>query len=130
MTTSVGDVPGKAENTAETPKEHGDLSAVVTTQQIAEAKNETVAEENKSVPADESQEMEQGKETTEANPPLSPTGSLHSESGESGTGVRVWISFGQFDPICPLLTNLLSGASVYLFLAPYIFWKQSSYIFL
>ena len=88
MTTSVGDVPGKPENTAETPKEHGDLSAVVTTQQIAETKNETVAEENKSVPADESQEMEQGKEPTEANPPLSPTGSLHSESGESGTGVR------------------------------------------
>ena len=89
MTTSVGDVPGKAENTAETPKEHGDLSAVVTTQQIAETKNETVAEENKSVPADESQEMEQGKEPAETNPPLSPTGSLHSESGESGTGVRV-----------------------------------------
>ena len=89
MTTSVGDIPGKPENTGENPKEHGDLSAVVTTQQIAETKNETVAEENKSVPSDESQEMEQGKEPTEANPPLSPAGSLHSESGESGTGVRV-----------------------------------------
>ena len=89
MTTSVGDVPGKPGNTAETPKENGDLSAAVTTQQIAEEKNETVAEENKSVPSDESQKMEQGKEPTEANPPLSPTGSLHSESGESGTGVRV-----------------------------------------
>ena len=89
MTTSVGDVPGKPENTAETRKEHGDLSAVVNTQQIAETKSGTFAQENKSVLADESQEMEQGKELTEANPPLSPTGSLHSESGESGTGVRV-----------------------------------------
>ncbi|XP_073229835.1 uncharacterized protein [Porites lutea] len=86
MTTPVGDIPGKPENTSETPKEHGDLPAVVTTQQIAEEKNETVAEENKSVPSDESQKMEQGKKPTEENPPLSPTGSLHSESGESGTG--------------------------------------------
>ena len=78
MTTPVGDIPGKPENTA-----------VVTTQQIAETKSETVAEENKSVPADVSQKVEQGEEPAEANPPLSPTGSLHSESGESGTGVRV-----------------------------------------
>ena len=70
-------------------KEHADLLAAVTTQQIAEKQNYAVAEENKSLPSDESQKMEQGKEPAEVNPPLSPTGSLHSESGESGTGVIV-----------------------------------------
>ena len=47
-------------------------------------------DESKETQSEHASQMTQGKEPLdepEAGPPLSPTGSLNSESGESGTGV-------------------------------------------
>ena len=84
----------KSSNNSEEPKQP-EVNAAKSGEESASA-TERVDNQNKEV--DESKEtqsenasqMTQGKEPLdepEAGPPLSPTGSLNSESGESGTGV-------------------------------------------
>ena len=106
--------PSKSENGSETLKlqeansEKMKSSSVTPTVQSVKEVKGTVVDENKSLPPDEMQKMEQNKDPAalpETQPPLSPTGSLHSESGESGTGVRKEILYQSSENIyitnCP-----------------------------
>ena len=72
-----------------------DSSSAGTTVQVEEKDKETFVDD-KDAPTDDSSNINQIKEApvaAETKPPLSPTGSLHSDSGESGTGVRAFFFF-------------------------------------
>lgn len=102
LTTTVASTPNvtmetensKSTNGSETSglleanKEKSESSSAGTSEQTEEKVKETIVE-NKSTPSDAASKMDQTKEPTvapEPQPPLSPAGSLHSDSGESGTG--------------------------------------------
>ena len=75
-----------------------DSSSAGTTVQVEEKDKETFVDD-KDAPTDDSSNINQIKEApvaAETKPPLSPTGSLHSDSGESGTGVRAFFFLQYF----------------------------------
>ena len=79
----------------EANKEKSESSSAGTSEQTEGKVKETIVE-NKSTPSDAASKMDQTKEPTvapEPQPPLSPAGSLHSDSGESGTGVGDFFFF-------------------------------------
>ena len=79
----------------EANKEKSESSSAGTSEQTEEKVKEAIVE-NKSTPSDAASKMDQNKEPTvapEPLPPLSPAGSLHSDSGESGTGVGGFFFF-------------------------------------
>lgn len=84
----------KSSNNSEEPKQpevngakSGDGSANATGRVDNQTKE---IDESKETQSEDASQRSQGKEPqdeSEAGPPLSPTGSLNSESGDSGTGV-------------------------------------------
>ena len=123
LTTTVASTPNvtmetensKSTNGSETSglleanKEKSESSSAGTSEQTEEKVNV----ENKSTPSDAASKMDQTKEPTvapEPQPPLSPAGSLHSDSGESGTGVGdfFFFHFCSFSKCDKVLQSVLS----------------------